>query len=242
MTVEHVTPGSGALSRSIRRLHVDPSVDVWLAQLALSPVEVRRLGRTLCDAELARSGRFTRPADRRRYVAAHGLLRQLLGQYLRCAPETVDLCYEPGGKLALHAPTHGDLLHLSISHSADIAMFAFSRHSVVGIDVERVRPVPEMSAVVQDCFSAREQLFWYRLPEDKRHESFFHVWTRKEAVLKAMGTGLAFPPERVEVTCDPDKPARLLRLEDDETPSREWSLESLIPWTGYVGTAASRKL
>lgn len=235
---ENTIRGGGNPIRWVRWLGKYSSVDVWQARLDIPPVEIRLLGRTLSDKERIRSERFILPADRSRYVGGRGLLRQVLGRYLRCAPENVELCCEPGGKPAVCTSSQSDVLHLSISHAADVALFAFSRHSVVGIDVELIRPIPEMCAIVQDCFSAREQVAWDRLPEDQRQEAFFHFWTRKEAVLKAMGTGLAFPPERVEVTCTPNEPARLLGIDDGEKRPREWSLAPLYPSTGYVGALA----
>src|SRR5207245_857335 len=60
----------------------------------------------------------------------------------------------------------------------------------VGIDVERVRSIPEMARIAQRFFAPAELESWNRMPDEKRPVGFFRCWTRKEAFLKATGEGL----------------------------------------------------
>ena len=83
----------------------------------------------------------------------------------------------------------------------------------VGVDVERLRPVPDMLEIAACCFSERERAFLAELDGAERVDAFFRAWTRKEAWLKATGYGLALGPERVEVTMAAGEPARLLGVD-----------------------------
>ena len=77
------------------------------------------------------------------------------------------------------------------------------------------------------------------LPEEERREAFFHCWTRKEAVLKAVGTGLAFPLDKVVVTLARGEPARVIAYDDDPGAPLQWWLECLAPMPEYIGALAA---
>ena len=98
-----------------------------------------RLPAALAPDVLARADRFAFPHDRRRYVAAHGALRAILGGYLNTTPAGVPIRYTPQGKPYL-APPSSDI-RFNLSHSGELALIAVTRGREVGVDVERIRPV-----------------------------------------------------------------------------------------------------
>lgn len=136
--------------------------------------------------EQKRAGRFRFERDQRRYIAGRSVLRILLGGALGRAPADLVFQYTPAGK-----PFLGECgLHFNISHSADRFLCAVSRGAEVGVDLERVVPIPEMTGVGEKCFSPAEQLELRRAPEAERVETFYRLWTRKEAAVKCRGLGL----------------------------------------------------
>ncbi|HXT39247.1 MAG TPA: 4'-phosphopantetheinyl transferase superfamily protein, partial [Candidatus Angelobacter sp.] len=134
----------------------------------------------------------------------------------------------------------GEVIHFNLSHSDGLALFAFARSHALGVDVERVRPIPEMDQVTARFFSARENAMLNALPAEQRIEAFFNCWTRKEAYLKATGEGIADALPRIEVTLAPGEPVQLLNVGGDLQAASHWSLRPLLPATGFVGAVAAR--
>jgi 4'-phosphopantetheinyl transferase len=128
-------------------------------------------------------------------------------------------------------------LSFNVSHSFGVALIAVRTGGEVGVDVERVRPFENDLGLAERFFCAAESVALRALGEGRR-EAFFHVWTRKEAYLKAGGLGLSGGLERVEVSVPPDDPPRVLRIDGSEEAARRWSLRALLPLPGYVGALA----
>jgi 4'-phosphopantetheinyl transferase len=213
----------------------DGEVHVWCASLEHPPAGAAELAGILSDEERARAARYLSPSAHNQFVVGRGLLRTLLGRYLGRDPCRVAFRLGPQGKPALAG---SDALHFNVSHSHGLALFAVTRHGPVGVDVERVRPFPNDLDLAERFFCPPEARALRALAPEARREAFFHVWTRKEAYLKASGTGLAGGLERVEVSVAPGEPARVLRVEGDEGPARGWSLEALTPAPDYIGALA----
>jgi 4'-phosphopantetheinyl transferase len=87
-------------------------------------------------------------------------------------------------------------------------------------------------------FTPAEAAALRSLPADRSSEAFFHIWTRKEAFLKALGLGLSHGLERFAVAVPPDEPVRILHIDGDPAAGARWSLSELAPARGYVGALA----
>ncbi len=148
----------------------------------------------LDEAERARALRFVRPRDRRRFINCRGALRLVLGQLVDCPPAAITFRFSPGGKPELAGPRPpGDvlLLRFNVTHSDDLALIAVSRDRELGVDLERLRTISEAARIVESYFTAAEQAQFAALEEPVRAAAFLRGWTRKEAILKAKGVGLA---------------------------------------------------
>lgn len=204
-------------------------VHVWFARLE-RPVEALR-GLLAAD-EQARAARFYFEKDRRHYVAARGILRQLIGRYLAVAPQQAAFAYAEKGKPYLaDNPDFG----FNVAHSHGAALLAFGRRRALGVDLELVRPLEDGERIARRFFSAWEVAQYTAVSPAKRPQAFFNCWTRKEAYIKAIGDGLSCPLDSFDVTLTPGEPARLLRVGGSETAAARWQLESLTPAAGFVG-------
>ena len=193
----------------------------WSVPLDVPPETSAALYATLTEDERSRSARFRFERDRRRFIVAHGALRDLLGRYLGINPEEIRFVTNPFGKPALD-PALGSRLEFNLSHSADLALIAIAG-AEVGVDLERIRAQPDYAAIAGHCFSAAEADSLNSLPSHLQAEAFFSCWTKKEACVKARGEGLA-------TTTDPvPTPADL---------HGAYSLFTLHPAPGYVGALA----
>ena len=130
----------------------------------------------------------------------------------------------------------GTHLHLSVSHTGNHVGVAVASRPV-GLDVERVRPLDvEALAAVALSPAERDRLARDAVTLDDR--AFLTIWVRKEAVLKAAGTGLAVDPRRLEVS-PPSAAAGLLRADGLPHPARCWDLRDLAGPPGAVCALAS---
>ena len=105
----------------------------------------------------------------------------------------------------------------------------------VGVDVERMRPLPDMDQIAERTFSRQECAALRALPVALRPSGFFNCWTRKEAYIKAVGLGLSYPLERFSVSLAPGEPARLEAVEAEPGHVEAWTMAALAPRSGFVG-------
>lgn len=149
----------------------------------------------LDPTERARADRFRFARDRARFIARRGLLRQLLVRHIGGDPAT--LAYRAGafGKPSL--ATSGP--RFSTSHSHGIALFAIAPDIEIGCDIERFDERIDSDRIAQRLFAPQEIRVLRQAPPESRRQIFFQCWTRKEAVLKALGTGLSQSSDRFDV-------------------------------------------
>lgn len=190
----------------------------------------------LTDEERARAERFKMARVRDQYVAARAQLRVVLGRYLDIPPAEVALSYEASGKPILH-PRHGADLYFNVSHSEALAVYAVTSGGRVGVDVECWRFIPDAEGLVGRFFTPRERDLFLGLPEGERQAAFFRAWTRKEAVLKALGLGVQ-ALDRCEVTFCPGEAESVLRVGDDSACASRWLLKSWQPTPDYAAAVA----
>ena len=163
-------------------------------------------------------------------------LRALLGAYLGLPADAVELVAGSHGRPQL-AGAQGDTLDFNWTHSSDCALVALGRHARPGIDVERRRARPRGQEIARRYFAPGEADWLARQPPDRQDEAFLALWTAKEAVLKALGRGLAFGLHRLEIDTSGAAP-RLLRLEHEDPAA--WQLQPLEVDREHVAALAWR--
>jgi 4'-phosphopantetheinyl transferase len=223
-------PGAGRLS--VFRWRGAPTageVHLWRAELDVAPALLDLLGTCLNREEMERSARFRRELDRTRFVAARGWLRTLLARYLNTAPSEIRLAVGLDGKPRLAGGP--GRLRFNLAHSDRVAVCAVAWDREVGVDVERLRPDFPIDEVARSFFSIQERADLAALPRSDRMRAAFDCWTRKEAYLKAVGTGLLRPLDEFDVTVLPGEP---LHVHDRRAPDgMRWSLHGFDAGPGY---------
>jgi len=146
----------------------------------------------LSEAETARMARFRYPGDRRRYLVAHGALREILAEFTGSGNPS-ELRFREGahGKPFLVPMSNQGVVQFSLSHSGELAMVAVSASREVGVDVEKIRPNIDVMAIAHRYFAPEEAARLGALSDADRTAAFFTLWTRKEAYSKARGMALA---------------------------------------------------
>lgn len=149
----------------------------------------------------------------------------ILSEYVAAPAGTIRFTYGPNGKPALD-PTGDAGLHFNIASSREVALFAVTRARSVGVDVEAVRPLIDVTGLIARFCTPREAALMAELSAEERERAFFAGWTRKEAYVKALGEGLSLAPNRVDVSPGADL--------------RAWRIEMMVPRPGYVGAVAAQ--
>src|SRR5262249_35174203 len=140
---------------------------------------------------------------------------------------------------ALESPWSESAIQFNVSNSDDVALVAVAIDRELGVDVEHVREPRDFESLAAQFFAVSEVAQLRSLPHEQRLEAFYRLWTRKEAVLKAIGTGLAFPLDKVVVTLDRNEDARVVAYDDDPVAASQWWLLNLAPVPQYIGALAA---
>jgi 4'-phosphopantetheinyl transferase len=127
---------------------------------------------------------------------------------------------------------------LSFSSAGRYVIAAASRHSTIGVDIERLRPIPDALGLANRFFGRNEAAQLESLPAFEQSEMFIRIWSAKEASLKALGTGVVHSLESFSFSMQGkdlslDRPAT-------ETARPVWHVEALAAPAGYVAYLASR--
>ncbi|MFY9562549.1 MAG: 4'-phosphopantetheinyl transferase superfamily protein [Terriglobales bacterium] len=120
----------------------------------------------------------------------------------------------------------------NLSHTRGLAMLAIARNRV-GIDAEAVCSDIDIEDLSRRFFAPAETEEILGLSSDARIAAFFACWTRKEAIIKALGAGLSMPLDSFQVTVRADQPARLVSASWGDP--NHWSLIDI----GEPGIAAT---
>jgi 4'-phosphopantetheinyl transferase len=222
---------------------------VWLVELdagleSQSQIDETEPGPELASLdpdEQARAARFVRARDRRRFARCRAALREILGALLGEPPASLRFRAVARGKPELDLadlPDGQPLLRFNVSHSSDLAAIAVCRRNELGIDLEHIRPVSEAERIVASFFSDAEQAEFATIPIEARSIAFIRGWTRKEAILKGLGVGIAglaakhetgFGTSELGVQFSPALPNSCVG---------HWRLWEASPRAGFVATLA----
>jgi 4'-phosphopantetheinyl transferase len=227
-------------------------VRAWLVDLdfGLNPddVDVAEPGlelEVLSEDERARAVRFVRARDRRRFARCRAALREILAGLLGRSPAAVRFLTVGHGKPVLDFATMGietgdDLaaLRFNLSHSSALALIGVCSGHELGVDLERIKQIVEAERIVASFFSPAERVEFTAIPDDAKPLAFFRGWTRKEAVFKGLGTGLAGLSAKHETGFGTTElPAHFVPAYP--APGvKEWRLWEAAPRLGFVATVA----
>lgn len=194
---------------------------IWLVDIDIQFQGVSSMEELLSPEEVDRSGRYRFEQDRIRFIIRRGILRVLLSRYTGINPVEIEYLTSPLGKLSLPL----NPLQFSVSHSQDRIAYAFTLEQDTGVDIERIKPLQELTQLVETWFSTEECALWSDLNPSDRLESYYHVWTQKEAFMKASGEGLTYPLGDFSVSADTHKAGRLLSIKNED--ASHWKMITL---------------
>lgn len=198
-------------------------IHLWRADLDAAGWPPRE---ELPAVERARAEEFLRPQPARRWVAARWALRIVLGRYLAVDPAEIDLALSGSGKPRLAAASP---LRFNLSHSEALALIAVGEERELGVDVEQVVPGRDFAGLARTGLGPVDVQSVLDAPAERQAEVFYAAWTRREAVAKCFGEGLAAAPaagpvELAPVDAGPGWAAALAVAGEGMPPVRRFEL------------------
>lgn len=214
-------------------------IRVWIVRFVDDDFATTRHLEVLDSHERERAARFVHPHHRDRFIQYHAVARRILGRYLGLAATDVTFTHGRDGKPETMSRPGCPDIGFNLSHSGDCCMLAVRHRHPVGIDIEQLRPLPEMTGIAARWFSPGEAKLLAALTGDARERAFFALWTHKEAVVKALGSSLAANLDRVEFKLDARGCPQLASLDGNRPNARRFSVARVDAPDGYVAALAS---
>lgn len=170
---------------------------VWLADLNSVTDHLGYLKSCLDERELARLERYSVERSKRRFVASRSILKVLLGLYCQSNPQDIRLDYGPLGKPCLKQNRD---LQFNTTDSGDIALFVFSNCCELGVDLELATRQVRHELIAPRKFTPEEYQQYASCPKSQQRNFFLSLWTRKESYGKALGVGIRYPLNSVNLS------------------------------------------
>jgi 4'-phosphopantetheinyl transferase len=221
-------------------LHLEPEViHLWRCAGDATASSFAELARTLNSEETRRAEQYRSEPDRRRFVLCRGILRNLLGRYLDCPPESVRLSRDSRGKPVIDSNHHQhSSLNFNLSHTTGMCVIGFALSHAIGMNVETVAPKRDWTPMARRFLHPREWEYISKLPVAERASAFYACWSCKEAYLKARGDGLTRAPTSFEVVLPIKFPSTSI-VDPAAGAMRGWWLHPFEPAAGFIASAAS---
>ncbi|PYV15626.1 MAG: hypothetical protein DMG21_14380 [Acidobacteria bacterium] len=172
------------------------SLDIWYVDLDVSAGALSCFRHWLSDDELAKAERFHSDLDRARYIVGRAALRRVLADRLGCSPAAIRFSYGRNGKPMLEGGRGH--VEFNLAHCGGDAVIALAGSAAIGVDIELLRPIPDVESLARLVFSDVERRELEHAQDPVL--AFLNGWTRKEAYVKALGLGLTAPLTEVIVS------------------------------------------
>ena len=212
-------------------------VDLWLGPSFIDEAASNFASGLLSSDETNRARRFHFDRDRKRFMAARAELRLVLAEYTGGSPGTIQFQYGPYGKPELKC--RESRLHFNLSHAGDYVVIAVTVGMRVGVDLERMevdRKGDLDRCARQFCEREQDYIFGGKSSPLGRAERFYRIWTRKEAVLKAVGIGLGGGLDSFQISVNDSK---VVARQGDFWLGSRWFVQDFNTPAGYAGAVVT---
>ncbi len=229
-------------TRPIAPLHAD-EVQVWRLRADLegdNRAAAMLIGDAVTPDERDRAARFRQEADRQRFLQGRLLLRTFLGHHLGIAPRGVRFVNGEHGKPEVEHQAGAGILRFNLAHSGEWLLFgARARSRARASTSSSTAPMSDAILIARRFFAPPEVEALEALDPALHHDTFFRIWSRKEAIVKATGQGISAGLERFAVSCDASEDVTLRGLDGDPAWDR-WTIRGLDMPPNYTAAVALR--
>ena len=199
-------------------LHVDLRPD---------PGREARAFALLDEGEQARWNRFVVKGARRQYALCRAALRINLCHRLGCSNRELSFGYLEHGKPFARVNGAPSGSNFNVSHSGRHGLIGFAKRDGLGVDLEVRTPGRDFDGIGSRVYGPRERLALSGAAGREKADLFYRLWSLKEALIKALGTGFSLSPSRFEVPCPMIEGERTAVFRFPHLPSEPFRLEDL---------------
>lgn len=208
---------------------------IWVVDLSLGGKNLIAYHDLLSNDERQRANSFKFAKDRNKFIVCRAVLRKLSSKYLKMKPQDIVFNYAEFGKPYFG---HETLINFNVSHSGNLAVIGFVENQTIGIDIELLKQDFDVSEIARSFFSKREIQALDGMTKEIQYLGFYRCWTRKEAFIKAEGSGLSFPLDSFAVSIDSDETASLQETNWNLLDKDRWYLYPFAPAPNYRAAMA----
>lgn len=181
----------------------------------------------LSDAEQSRWKRFLHPAPASRYALCRAALRSILCHWLDCGNDELVIAQDDLGKPFALLGDKSVRVSFSVSHSGGHGLIALARQGRVGVDVEELNTPRGLELLIDSVLSPGERACVSSGNRTERTRDFLRLWTMKEALIKALGTGLSLDMSAFEVPAGMRQGAARGVFRFPESPDAAWRVADI---------------
>lgn len=214
-------------------------IDLWKIDLKSEDRNIFMHAQFLTSEEHARAGKYVNGKKSREFIITRSVLRNVIGHVLNENPKYLDISYTRLGMPVLSRQSGSSAIFFNVSHSYDLALIAVTVEDPVGIDIEKMREDVDHEALSKRFFSETEYSDIMQYEGQERLRAFFATWTRKESIVKALGTGIASGLKSFDVTVDPSASPELRATRWDDDVEKHWTLNTIDADKEYFACLAS---
>jgi 4'-phosphopantetheinyl transferase len=166
---------------------------LWKFDSLQQKINTKSASVCLSHKEITRAQKFINESDRTRYIKAHYFLRQVLTKYLKINANQIEFVKGFNNKPYLKFQ-NSDSIYFNLSYRDNMFLLGISSCETMGVDIERIREVNDVSSFCNDYFAAQEkEIIMTSHNKDEQLAKLFTFWVIKESVIKALGTGFTKP-------------------------------------------------
>lgn len=216
------------------------NINIFIVSLNKFKIFTPELYLYLSYNEQMRANKFCTNHLKNCYITSHGLLKVLLARYLSLSPFQIKYSFND-----YHKPfcQNNPSLYFNMSHCNDYVCYAFSYYHEIGIDIEHINTRISINNYLHSTITETESITFNDLLEADKYFHFYKLWTLKEAFLKALGTGLSYPPLQVETAVLPKNLFKITKTSclSDKELIENWSFAAIRSIPDHVGAIAVKK-
>jgi len=185
-------------------MRLENAIHIWHIQAPLNHTTMLEFYKTLAPEEEVRYHNYLQQKDKDNFLIGRGALRTILSTYFPdISPQQFAFKTNSFGKPYLHPDRAWlDNIEFNISHSGNKVLLALSHPIPLGIDIEFINPQLNFQELIPLCLSEHERTALHTFPSERQSALFFNCWVQKEALVKAMGSGLSYPITDITLQLD----------------------------------------
>ena len=173
--------------------------DVHLWKYCLTKAEIST--DCLSKEEQSRSARLLRVEDRERFNKVHAFFKNVLRHYIHLPPEEIQFAAGLNGKPYLRNDHLHPPVYFNLSYRGNLALLAISNSPFIGVDVELIKPISDISIFAANYFSKQERKkIAEQVTKAKQLSLVYSFWTMKEALIKSLAIGFEKPIKKYDLS------------------------------------------